>query len=71
MERRLTFRENFLLKLHVWVCMWCQWYMEQLQLMRDGLRASLGTETEAAVATSSTLSDEARERIRRKLTNSH
>jgi hypothetical protein len=67
MERPLTLRERVLLKLHLWVCMWCLWYMEHLQLMRDALRLQ-ENETDVDVSTAS-LSDEARERIRRSLTN--
>jgi hypothetical protein len=38
MERSLTLRERVLLKLHLWVCIWCVWYMEQIKLMRGALR---------------------------------
>ena len=65
MERPLTLRERVLLKLHLWVCMWCLWYMEHLQLMRDALRVQ---ENENDEASTTRLSDEARETIRRSLT---
>ena len=68
MERPLTLRERLLLKLHLWVCMWCLWYMEHLQLMRDAVRLQ-ENETDVDVSTTTRLSDEARERIRRSLTN--
>lgn len=68
MERPLTLREHLLLKLHLWVCMWCLWYMEHLQLMRDALRLQ-ENESDVDVSTTTRLSDEARERIRRSLTN--
>ena len=68
MERPLTLRESVLLKLHLWVCMWCLWYMEHLQLMRDALRLQ-ENESDVDVSTTTRLSDEARERIRRSLTN--
>ena len=68
MERPLTLRERVLLKLHLWVCMWCLWYMEHLQLMRDALRLQ-ENESDVDVSTTTRLSDEARERIRRSLTN--
>ncbi|HET9788685.1 MAG TPA: hypothetical protein VFP47_16215, partial [Pyrinomonadaceae bacterium] len=35
MERRLTVGERIKVKLHFWICVWCQWYMEHLQLIRD------------------------------------
>jgi hypothetical protein len=69
MERPLTLRERVLLKLHLWVCMWCLWYMEHLQLMRDALRVQETENDDLDVSTTTRLSDEARERIRRSLTN--
>ena len=63
MERRLTVRERLKLKVHFWICVWCQWYMENLQLIRQTSRGQTGE------ASSATLSNEARERIRRRLTN--
>jgi len=69
MERSLTPRERVLLKLHLWVCMWCQWYLEHLHLMRDALRVQETEHDDLDVSTPTRLSDEARERIRRSLTN--
>ena len=69
MERPLTLRERVLLKPHLWVCMWCQRYLEHLQLMRDALRVQENENEEAEVSPTTRLSDEARERIRRSLTN--
>ena len=68
MERRLTWRERIELKLHLWICAWCQWYLEHLQLIRDTARAK-GTESpdRDLDSVSPKLSNEARERIRRKL----
>lgn len=67
MERPLTFGESFKLKLHLWICVWCQWYMEHLQVIRDASRTK--AEDAPELMTSATLSNEARERIRRRLTN--
>jgi hypothetical protein len=67
MERPLTIGERIKLKIHLWICVWCQWYMEHLQLIRDTSRAHAAEAPESV--TSATLSDEARERIRRRLTN--
>src|SRR5688572_29286274 len=69
MERPLTLRERVLLKLHLWVCMWCLWYLEHLQTMRDALRAQEDQNDDPDVSTTTRLSDEARERISRSLTN--
>ena len=67
MERRLTLRESVKLKIHFWICVWCQWYMEHLQLIRDASRAQANKAPD--LMTSTTLSNEARERIRRRLTD--
>ena len=67
MERRLTLSERIKLKLHLWVCLWCQRYLEHLQLIRDASRAQAGKAPEQM--SDATLSNEARERIRRRLTN--
>lgn len=66
MERTLSFQERVKLKLHLWICVWCQWYLEHLHLIRKTARAETPEETAIADAA---LSDAARERIRRALTN--
>ena len=67
MERPLTLKERINLKLHLWICVWCQWYMEHLQLIRDSSRARADEVPE--VISNATLSNYARERIRRRITN--
>lgn len=69
MERPLSFKERVQLKLHLWICAWCQWYLEQLQLIRETARAKADQAPD--LDTGNGLSAEARERIRRKLTNSN
>lgn len=66
MERPLTLREKFLLKLHMAVCSWCQWYMEHLLTLRETVRTQAAEPPEANFS-SPGLSSEARERIRQKL----
>ena len=67
LERRLTLRERISLRLHLWICIWCVWYLEHLHLIRDTLRART-TQTEADdLAAEIHLSLEARERIKRAL----
>ena len=68
LERPLRFRERVTLKLHLWVCVWCVWYLENLRTMREALRAR-GAREEGAdeVDSAVKLSEEARERIRRAL----
>ena len=65
MERPLSFKERIQLKLHLWICAWCQWYLEHLQLIRETARAKADEATD--LNTGASLSDEARELIRRKL----
>jgi hypothetical protein len=67
MERSLTLSERIKLRLHFWICVWCQWYMEHLRLIRDASRAQNAEAPERMAG--ATLSDDARERIRRRLTN--
>lgn len=69
MERRLTLRERINVKLHLWVCLWCVWYIEQLQLMRTSIRSKAEQEPNLDSSSLPSLSSEARERIRRELTN--
>jgi len=69
MERRLSLRERINLKLHLWICAWCQWYLEHLHLIRDTARAK--AEDASDFTSGPGLSNEARERIRRRLTNSN
>ncbi len=69
MERPLSVRERIQVKLHLWVCAWCQWYLEHLRVMRDTARAH--ADEAPPVVRGATLSDEARERIRQKLSASN
>jgi hypothetical protein len=68
MERSLGLRERVLLKLHLWVCLWCVWYLEHLQTMRKTMRAEGEPKIELAQVPG--LSLEARERLKRKLAGS-
>jgi hypothetical protein len=67
MERSLTTKERLNLKLHLWICAWCQWYLEHLHLIRDTARAKADGPSE--LIADAGLSNEARERIRRRLNN--
>ena len=67
MERPLTLNERLKVKLHLWICVWCQWYLEHLHLIRNTSRAQAETAPEAM--TTASLTNEARERIRRRLSN--
>jgi hypothetical protein len=67
MERPLTVRERINLKVHLWICAWCQWYLEHLQVIRETARAKADEPPD--FLSSAALSSEARERIRRRITN--
>jgi len=67
MERSLSLEERIKLKLHLWICAWCQWYLEHLKIIRETARAKADDAPDYIAGPS--LSDEARERIRRRLTN--
>jgi len=67
MEQPLTLRERVNLKVHLWICAWCQWYLEHLHVIRETARAKADQPPD--FVSSATLSNEARERIRRRLTN--
>jgi len=66
LERPLSMRERVLLKLHLWVCMWCVWYLEHLQLIRDTVSKDSQDMPELDPS-SPGLSPEARERIKQRL----
>jgi len=67
MERSLTLEERIKLKLHLWICAWCQWYLEHLRVLRETARAKADEPPD--LASGANLSNEARERIRRRLIN--
>lgn len=67
MERPLSLKERVTVKVHLWICAWCQWYLEHLQLIREAARARASESPD--LNTSPGLSEEARERIKRNLTN--
>jgi len=69
MERSLTLEERIKLKLHLWICAWCQWYMEHLQIIRETARGKADEPPD--YVSGAGLSNEARERIRRRLTNNN
>jgi len=64
LERPLSVRERVLLKLHLWVCIWCVWYLEHLQIMRDTMRENASELPELDSLSTPGLSPEARERIK-------
>jgi len=67
MDSKLTMRESIDLKLHLWICAWCQRYMEQLNTIREAARVKSTESPDLQTTPTPALSNEARERIRRKL----
>jgi hypothetical protein len=67
LERPLSPRERVTAKLHLWVCIWCVRYLEQLHLMRDTLRARGAHVPDDDAAPGGSLSAEAGERLKRTL----
>ncbi|HYG80574.1 MAG TPA: hypothetical protein VD861_09315 [Pyrinomonadaceae bacterium] len=69
LERKLTLRERLTLRLHFLICVYCVRYLKQLRLIRHALRARSEqmNQDDPAAASTSALSDEARERLKRAL----
>ncbi len=67
LERRLTLRERINVKLHLWICLWCVWYIEQLQLLRTTIRTKAEQEPNLDSSSLPSLSTEARERMKQNL----
>jgi hypothetical protein len=69
LERPLTWRERVALKLHLLICVWCLWYLEHLQIMRQTALSKGTAAAEMDYPATPGLSPEARERIKRQLAN--
>jgi hypothetical protein len=67
LERRLTLRERISVKLHLWICLWCVWYIEQLQLLRTTIRIKAEQEPNLDSPSLPSLSSDARERMKQNL----
>src|SRR5258705_9391198 len=67
MERSLSLREGITVKLHLWICLWCVWYLEHLQLMRDTIQTKAAQEPNLDASALPPLSAEARERLKLRL----
>jgi hypothetical protein len=67
MERKLSLRERITVKLHLWICLWCVWYLENMELMRDTIRTKASQEPNLGSSSLPPLSAEARERMKLRL----
>ena len=64
LDHRLPFRQRFGLRVHLLLCKWCRRYGKQITFLRD---AAHEHPDEMAEPVPQKLSDEARERIKRRL----
>lgn len=64
-ERPLSFRERWALKFHLWICISCRHFEQQMAMLRQALRM-LGRRA-ASEAADSDFPPEAKERIRKVL----
>jgi hypothetical protein len=67
MDRKLNLRDRINHKLHLWICSWCQWYLEHLKILREAARAKGAESLELDSTAADSLSAEARERIKQRL----
>ena len=66
MERKLSLRQRFEMKLHLLICALCMRYVKQLQFMRDTVQRH-AAQIESGAARPSALSHGARERMKQRL----
>ena len=64
LDHKLAFRKRLGLRIHLMICKWCCRYGKQVRFLRDAAREHPDKVSEPAPEK---LSDEARERIKRKL----
>lgn len=67
-ERRLHFRERWLLRLHLWMCISCSRFERQLRLLRNAM-AVLNARAEIGLSDYD-MPEEVRDRIRKTLLHS-
>lgn len=68
LDRRLSFPERIKFKLHLWICIWCVWYLEHLHVMKDAIELRAAKVEENGASSGPALSTEARERLKLALT---
>ena len=67
LERKLSLREKIQLKLHIYTCDWCRYYLKQLYMIRKALQLKAQSEINDETQTTPSLSNDARERLKEKL----
>lgn len=70
MDHTLPFGKRLGVRLHLLMCKFCARYKKQLLLIREAAQRLAATEEKPGVHPGETLSEEARERIRKSLRNS-
>jgi hypothetical protein len=66
LDRKLTLRERFVLRLHLLICVWCTRYGRQISYIKDRVREQAGVAKKESTPTHC-LSPDARERIKQSL----
>jgi hypothetical protein len=64
LDRSLTLREKIKMRMHFLICAFCKRYLQQLRILHKSIGRLAAVETESST---SSLSDGARERIKRAL----
>ena len=64
LDRKLPFRQRFGLRVHILLCKWCRRYGEEIAFLRNSVHEHAEEMAEPVV---NRLSDEARERIKRRM----
>jgi hypothetical protein len=67
LDRRLTMRETFIVRLHLYACVWCEWYMRELRALHSAARERDARTPVDTRASEPHLSERARDRIRNAL----
>jgi len=68
-DRKLSFRERIITRLHLFTCEACQRYLEQVQFLHEALRNHERMIETATGFSSAALSTEAKERIKKALSS--
>ncbi|HXG94450.1 MAG TPA: hypothetical protein VNN73_19060 [Blastocatellia bacterium] len=67
LEHKLPLRRRVILRIHYLYCVWCLRYLKQLRLMRKAAHYHSSPDEDKPAAPETTLSPEARERLKRAL----
>jgi len=68
LDHKISLRQRITLNLHLFVCKWCLDYAKQLSFLRNAVRIEADRIDNAEIATEHSLSSDAKERMKRSLT---